>query len=78
MSWAVKNDASIGVVRRSFGWRRSLAQEKNTTVPPTLRTARIIIVEPVDANAIALSLHDDETIILDQVGRFVDGVAVEE
>ncbi|GKA58758.1 hypothetical protein Tco_0758071 [Tanacetum coccineum] len=42
------------------------------------QVAQIIIVEPIDANAIALSLHHDETIILDQVGRFVDGVAVEE
>lgn len=37
---------------------------------------RIIGVEPVDANAMALSLHHGERVMLDQVGGFVDGVAV--
>ncbi|XP_010552986.1 PREDICTED: threonine dehydratase biosynthetic, chloroplastic-like [Tarenaya hassleriana] len=39
---------------------------------------KIIGVEPADANAMALSLHRDERVILDQVGGFADGVAVKE
>ncbi|RVW61542.1 Threonine dehydratase biosynthetic, chloroplastic [Vitis vinifera] len=37
---------------------------------------KIIGVEPCDANAMALSLHHDQRVMLDQVGGFVDGVAV--
>ncbi|CAM6094509.1 unnamed protein product [Calypogeia fissa] len=37
---------------------------------------RIIGVEPVDANAMALSLHHGQRVLLDQVGGFADGVAV--
>ncbi|XP_027366056.1 threonine dehydratase biosynthetic, chloroplastic [Abrus precatorius] len=39
---------------------------------------KIIGVEPTDANAMALSLHHGQRVILDQVGRFADGVAVKE
>ncbi|KAM5559646.1 threonine dehydratase biosynthetic, chloroplastic [Rosa sericea] len=39
---------------------------------------KIIGVEPSDANAMALSLHHGERIMLDQVGGFADGVAVKE
>jgi len=35
-------------------------------------------VEPSDANAMALSFHHDQRVILDQVGGFADGVAVKE
>lgn len=37
---------------------------------------RIIGVEPLDANAMALSLNHGERVMLDQVGGFADGVAV--
>ncbi|KAL1541343.1 Threonine dehydratase biosynthetic, chloroplastic [Salvia divinorum] len=37
---------------------------------------KIIGVEPFDANAMALSLHNDRRVMLDQVGGFADGVAV--
>lgn len=37
---------------------------------------KIIGVEPFDANAMALSLHHGQRVILDQVGGFADGVAV--
>lgn len=37
---------------------------------------RIIGVEPSDANAMALSLHHGERIMLEHVGGFADGVAV--
>ncbi|XP_057478186.1 threonine dehydratase 1 biosynthetic, chloroplastic-like isoform X2 [Actinidia eriantha] len=37
---------------------------------------KIIGVEPADANAMALSLHHGERVMLDQVGGFADGVAV--
>ncbi|XP_042477037.1 threonine dehydratase biosynthetic, chloroplastic [Macadamia integrifolia] len=37
---------------------------------------KIIGVEPSDANAMALSLHHGERIMLEQVGGFADGVAV--
>ncbi|RZC79559.1 hypothetical protein C5167_003777 [Papaver somniferum] len=37
---------------------------------------KIIGVEPYDANAMALSLHHGERIMLDQVGSFIDGVAI--
>nr|XP_016455948.1 PREDICTED: threonine dehydratase biosynthetic, chloroplastic-like [Nicotiana tabacum] len=37
---------------------------------------KIIGVEPSDANAMALSLHYGQRVMLDQVGRFADGVAV--
>ncbi|XP_010460093.1 PREDICTED: threonine dehydratase biosynthetic, chloroplastic-like [Camelina sativa] len=40
--------------------------------------AKIIGVEPADANAMALSLNHDERVILDKVGDFADGVAVKE
>ena len=36
----------------------------------------VIGVEPSDANAMALSLHHGERIVLQQVGTFADGVAV--
>ncbi|XVE61585.1 hypothetical protein DITRI_Ditri06bG0052300 [Diplodiscus trichospermus] len=39
---------------------------------------KIIGVEPFDANAMALSLHHGERVMLDQVGGFADGVAVKE
>ena len=39
---------------------------------------KIFGVEPTDANAMALSLHHDQRVILDQVGGFADGVAVKE
>ncbi|GLT67920.1 hypothetical protein SLA2020_401940 [Shorea laevis] len=39
---------------------------------------KIIGVEPSDANAMALSLHHDERVMLDQVGGFADGVAIKE
>ncbi|XP_062117431.1 threonine dehydratase biosynthetic, chloroplastic isoform X2 [Humulus lupulus] len=39
---------------------------------------KIIGVEPADANAMALSLHHGQRVILDQVGGFADGVAVKE
>lgn len=35
-------------------------------------------MEPTDANAMALSLHHGQRVILDQVGGFADGVAVKE
>ncbi|CAK9140451.1 unnamed protein product [Ilex paraguariensis] len=37
---------------------------------------KIIGVEPSDANAMALSLHHNQRVVLDQVGGFADGVAV--
>ncbi|KAA8518652.1 hypothetical protein F0562_016126 [Nyssa sinensis] len=37
---------------------------------------KIIGVEPSDANSMALSLHNGQRIMLDQVGGFADGVAV--
>ncbi|XP_051130670.1 threonine dehydratase 1 biosynthetic, chloroplastic-like [Andrographis paniculata] len=37
---------------------------------------KIIGVEPFDANAMALSLHHGQRVMLDQVGGFADGVAV--
>ncbi|OIV94433.1 hypothetical protein TanjilG_25495 [Lupinus angustifolius] len=39
---------------------------------------KIFGVEPTDANAMALSFHHGERVILDQVGGFADGVAVKE
>ncbi|KAH7512068.1 hypothetical protein FEM48_Zijuj12G0051200 [Ziziphus jujuba var. spinosa] len=39
---------------------------------------KIIGVEPSDANAMALSLHHGERVLLDKVGGFADGVAVKE
>ncbi|KAL4615766.1 hypothetical protein ACB092_07G150800 [Castanea dentata] len=39
---------------------------------------KIIVVEPSDANAMALSLHHGQRVILDKVGSFADGVAVKE
>ncbi|XP_010543484.1 PREDICTED: threonine dehydratase biosynthetic, chloroplastic [Tarenaya hassleriana] len=39
---------------------------------------KIIGVEPADANALALSLHHGERVILNNVGGFADGVAVKE
>ncbi|CAI9268005.1 unnamed protein product [Lactuca saligna] len=39
---------------------------------------RIIGVEPADANAMALSLHHGQRVMLDHVGGFADGVAVKE
>ncbi|XP_057438606.1 threonine dehydratase biosynthetic, chloroplastic-like [Lotus japonicus] len=45
------------------------------TVSPQVK---IIGVEPTDANTMALSLHHDQRVILDQVGGFADGVAVKE
>ncbi|GFZ02454.1 L-O-methylthreonine resistant 1 [Actinidia rufa] len=41
---------------------------------PTM--VKIIGVEPADANAMALSLHHGQRVMLDQVGGFADGVAV--
>lgn len=37
---------------------------------------KIIGVEPCDANAMALSLHHGQRVMLDHVGGFADGVAV--
>lgn len=37
---------------------------------------KIIGVEPADANAMALSLHHGQRVVLEQVGGFADGVAV--
>ncbi|KAK3010116.1 hypothetical protein RJ639_010715 [Escallonia herrerae] len=37
---------------------------------------KVIGVEPSDANAMALSLHHGQRVVLDQVGGFADGVAV--
>lgn len=37
---------------------------------------KIVGVEPFDANAMTLSLHHGQRVILDQVGGFADGVAV--
>ncbi|KAI3843780.1 hypothetical protein MKX03_017977 [Papaver bracteatum] len=37
---------------------------------------KIIGVEPADANAMALSLHHGQRVMLDKVGGFADGVAV--
>ncbi|KAF9680199.1 hypothetical protein SADUNF_Sadunf06G0096400 [Salix dunnii] len=42
------------------------------------RYVKIIGVEPSDANAMALSLHHGQRVMLDQVGGFADGVAVKE
>ena len=39
---------------------------------------KITGVEPSDANAMALSLHHGQRVILDKVGGFADGVAVKE
>lgn len=39
---------------------------------------KIIGVEPSDSNAMALSLHHGQRVMLDQVGGFADGVAVKE
>ncbi|KAK5804125.1 Threonine dehydratase biosynthetic, chloroplastic -like protein [Gossypium arboreum] len=39
---------------------------------------KIIGVEPFDANAMALSLHHGERVMLEKVGGFADGVAVKE
>jgi threonine dehydratase len=39
---------------------------------------KIIGVEPSDANAMALSLHHGQRVMLDKVGGFADGVAVKE
>ncbi|KAJ7976024.1 Threonine dehydratase [Quillaja saponaria] len=39
---------------------------------------KVIGVEPADANAMALSLHHGQRVMLDQVGGFADGVAVKE
>lgn len=39
---------------------------------------KIIGVEPFDANAMALSLHHGQRVMLEQVGGFADGVAVKE
>ncbi|XP_076884156.1 threonine dehydratase 1 biosynthetic, chloroplastic-like, partial [Bidens hawaiensis] len=39
---------------------------------------RIIGVEPTDANTMALSLHHGQRVVLDQVGGFADGVAIEQ
>ncbi|KAI3890916.1 hypothetical protein MKW92_046731 [Papaver armeniacum] len=64
-------------------------QEGRTFIPPFdnpdvimgqgtvgMEIVKIIGVEPSDANAMALSLHHGERIMLDQVGGFADGVAV--
>ena len=37
---------------------------------------KIIGVEPSDANAMVLSLHHGQRVVLDKVGGFADGVAV--
>ncbi len=37
---------------------------------------KVIGVEPADANAMALSLHHGQRVLLQQVGGFADGVAV--
>ncbi|KAK1400240.1 Threonine dehydratase [Heracleum sosnowskyi] len=45
-------------------------------VKRVLPEVKIIGVEPCDANAMALSLHHGERVVLDRVGGFADGVAV--
>ncbi|KAL2250702.1 UNVERIFIED_CONTAM: Threonine dehydratase 1 biosynthetic, chloroplastic [Sesamum indicum] len=45
-------------------------------VKRVLPEVKIIGVEPFDANAMALSLHHGQRVVLDQVGGFADGVAV--
>ncbi|KAF5784109.1 putative threonine ammonia-lyase [Helianthus annuus] len=47
-------------------------------VKRVLPEVKIIGVEPADANAMALSLHLGQRVMLDQVGGFADGVAVKE
>jgi threonine dehydratase len=47
-------------------------------VKAVLPSVRIIGVEPVDANAMALSLAAGRRVVLDEVGLFADGVAVRE
>ncbi|KAG6629719.1 hypothetical protein CIPAW_14G104800 [Carya illinoinensis] len=42
-----------------------------------LRYVKIIGVEPYDANSMALSLFHGQRIMLDNIGRFADGVAME-
>ncbi|KAL8526212.1 hypothetical protein ACS0TY_015435 [Phlomoides rotata] len=37
---------------------------------------KIIGVEPFDANTMALSLHHDQRVVLDQIGSFCDAVAI--
>nr|XP_043611987.1 threonine dehydratase 1 biosynthetic, chloroplastic-like [Erigeron canadensis] len=47
-------------------------------VKRVLPEVRIIGVEPDDANAMALSLHHGQRVMLDRVGGFADAVAVKE
>jgi threonine dehydratase len=47
-------------------------------VKAVLPSIKVIGVEPVDANAMALSLAAGHRVVLDQVGLFADGVAVRE
>jgi threonine dehydratase len=47
-------------------------------VKAVLPSVRVIGVEPVDANAMALSLAAGRRVVLDDVGLFADGVAVRE
>ncbi|ONK65295.1 uncharacterized protein A4U43_C07F35660 [Asparagus officinalis] len=47
-----------------------------TYVKQVCPEVKVIGVEPVDANAMALSLHHGQRIMLEQVGGFADGVAV--
>jgi threonine dehydratase len=47
-------------------------------VKAVLPSVQVIGVEPVDANAMALSLAAGRRVVLDQVGLFADGVAVRE
>lgn len=55
---------------------RCLVYEDNLFIASV--QVKIIGVEPSDANAMALSLHHDQRVMLDQVGGFADGVAVKE
>ncbi|KAJ7981096.1 Threonine dehydratase [Quillaja saponaria] len=47
-------------------------------VKRVLPEVKIIGVEPYDANAMALSLHHGQRVMVDHVGGFADGVAVKE
>ncbi|KAB2608540.1 threonine dehydratase biosynthetic [Pyrus ussuriensis x Pyrus communis] len=61
-----------------LGWKLCAKQRVHCTQFLCLLGVKIIGVEPSDANAMALSLHRGQRIMLDQVGGFADGVAVKE
>ena len=54
------------------------SQNSRRTLIQYVMQVKIIGVEPSDANAMALSLHHGQRVMLDQVGGFADGVAVKE